>query len=33
MVTPEGDIRLLPFHMAMHGGCDGFYAARLVRKL
>jgi 16S rRNA (cytosine967-C5)-methyltransferase len=32
MVSPAGDLRLLPFHMAVHGGCDGFYAARLTKK-
>ncbi len=35
-ITAEGDVRTLPFHMAgsgdVPGGCDGFYAARLVRK-
>jgi 16S rRNA (cytosine967-C5)-methyltransferase len=28
-ITPEGDARLFPFHMAAHGGMDGFYMARL----
>jgi 16S rRNA (cytosine967-C5)-methyltransferase len=32
-VTPEGDLRTLPCYWADHGGMDGFYAARLVRKL
>ncbi|HTK85181.1 MAG TPA: RsmB/NOP family class I SAM-dependent RNA methyltransferase [Patescibacteria group bacterium] len=32
MVTTTGDLRLFPFHMAVHGGCDGFYAARLVKR-
>jgi 16S rRNA (cytosine967-C5)-methyltransferase len=31
-ITPEGDLRTLPYHMAQGGGMDGFYAARL-RKL
>lgn len=35
-ITADGDLRTLPFHMAgtgdTPGGCDGFYAARLVRK-
>ena len=29
-ITPEGDLRTLPFHL--EGGMDGFYAARL-RKI
>jgi 16S rRNA (cytosine967-C5)-methyltransferase len=28
-ITPEGDLRTLPFHLS--GGMDGFYAARLRR--
>jgi 16S rRNA (cytosine967-C5)-methyltransferase len=28
-ITPEGDLRTLPFHL---GGMDGFYAARLTRS-
>lgn len=31
-ITPEGDLRTLPCHLADKGGMDGFYAARL-RKL
>ncbi len=31
LITPDGDVRALPYHMAMHGGMDGFYIARLVR--
>jgi 16S rRNA (cytosine967-C5)-methyltransferase len=31
-VTPEGDLRTLPSHLAAQGGMDGFYAARLVRR-
>lgn len=31
LLTPQGDIRVLPFHLAAHGGMDGFYAARLRR--
>jgi 16S rRNA (cytosine967-C5)-methyltransferase len=31
-ITPEGDLRTLPFHLGDRGGMDGFYAARL-RKL
>ncbi len=28
-ITPEGDLRTLPCHLAELGGMDGFYAARL----
>ncbi len=31
LITPEGDIRVLPFHLAPHGGMDGFYVARLKK--
>jgi 16S rRNA (cytosine967-C5)-methyltransferase len=30
-VTPDGDLRTLPFHLAEYDGVDGFYAARLVK--
>jgi 16S rRNA (cytosine967-C5)-methyltransferase len=30
-VTPDGDLRTLPCHLAALDGLDGFYAARLVR--
>ena len=30
-VTPDGDLRTLPCHLAEHDGIDGFYAARLVK--
>jgi 16S rRNA (cytosine967-C5)-methyltransferase len=30
-VTPEGDLRTLPCHLAEHDGIDGFYATRLVK--
>ena len=30
-VSPEGDLRTLPCHLADRGGLDGFYAARLQR--
>lgn len=30
LVTPEGDLRTLPCHLANEGGMDGFYAARLI---
>ena len=36
-ITPDGDLRTLPFHLTLEapltGGIDGFYAARLVRKV
>ncbi len=32
LVTPDGDLRSLPSHLAQHGGIDGFYAARLVKS-
>jgi len=31
MITPEGDLRTLPCHLAGYGGMDGFFAARLER--
>jgi len=31
LVTPEGDMRSLPFHLAEKGGMDGFFAARLKK--
>jgi 16S rRNA (cytosine967-C5)-methyltransferase len=31
LLTPEGDLRTLPCHLAEQGGMDGFYAARLVK--
>ncbi|HEY6579233.1 MAG TPA: transcription antitermination factor NusB [Rhizomicrobium sp.] len=30
-ISPEGDLRSLPCHLAELGGMDGFYAARLTR--
>jgi len=30
-LTPEGELRILPMHMASQGGMDGFFAARLRR--
>ncbi|MBV9330165.1 MAG: RsmB/NOP family class I SAM-dependent RNA methyltransferase [Alphaproteobacteria bacterium] len=32
-VTPDGDVRTLPCHLADRGGMDGFYIARLKRTL
>jgi 16S rRNA (cytosine967-C5)-methyltransferase len=31
-LTPEGDLRTLPFHLAEYDGIDGFYGARLVKQ-
>lgn len=31
LVTPDGDLRTLPFHLAGQGGMDAFFAARLVK--
>ena len=31
-ITPAGDLRTLPCHLAQEGGLDGFYAARLTRQ-
>lgn len=35
MITADGDLRTLPFHLSQQGntvsGCDGFFACRLVR--
>ena len=31
LLTPDGDLRTLPCHLAEEGGMDGFYAARLVK--
>jgi 16S rRNA (cytosine967-C5)-methyltransferase len=31
LLTPEGDLRTLPCHLAEQGGMDGFYAARLLK--
>ncbi|MBN8533581.1 MAG: RsmB/NOP family class I SAM-dependent RNA methyltransferase [Rhizobiales bacterium] len=31
MITPRGDLRALPCHLAEWGGADGFFAARLQR--
>jgi 16S rRNA (cytosine967-C5)-methyltransferase len=32
LITPEGDLRTLPCHLAEVDGIDGFFAARLVRN-
>lgn len=31
ILTEQGDVRILPFHLATHGGMDGFYIARLTK--
>jgi 16S rRNA (cytosine967-C5)-methyltransferase len=33
LISPDGDLRTLPCHLAEQGGMDGFYAARLKRVL
>ncbi|PPD14192.1 MAG: MFS transporter [Methylobacterium sp.] len=33
MITPDGDLRVLPSHLAPEGGADGFFAARLQRRV
>jgi 16S rRNA (cytosine967-C5)-methyltransferase len=32
LLTPAGDLRTLPCHLATRGGMDGFYAARLFKN-
>ena len=31
-VTDDGDLRVLPYHLAPQGGIDGFYVARLTKS-
>ena len=31
LITQDGDVRVLPYHLAPQGGMDGFYIARLVK--
>lgn len=31
LIDENGDLRILPFHLAAQGGMDGFYIARLVK--
>jgi 16S rRNA (cytosine967-C5)-methyltransferase len=31
-ITPEGDVRTLPCHLAGQGGLDGFFIARLRKR-
>jgi 16S rRNA (cytosine967-C5)-methyltransferase len=32
LISTEGDLRVLPHHLAPQGGMDGFYVARLVKS-
>lgn len=32
LINKNGDLRLLPFHLAEQGGIDGFFISRLVRQ-
>ena len=32
LLTPDGDVRTLPMHLAEQGGMDGFFAARLMKQ-
>lgn len=32
IITPRGDVRILPFHLSNIGGMDGFFAARLHKN-
>lgn len=31
-ITPDGDVRILPFYQSARGGMDGFFIARLQKK-
>ncbi|MBU0800246.1 MAG: MFS transporter, partial [Alphaproteobacteria bacterium] len=31
IITTEGDVRVLPFHLAAYGGMDGFFISRLQK--
>ena len=31
-ITPEGDLRILPFHQAALGGMDGFFISRITKR-
>lgn len=33
LISSDGDLRVLPFYYADKGGCDGFFAARLRKRL
>mgnify|MGYP000532481581 CR=1 FL=1 len=32
LITPDGDLRSLPYHLGAQGGMDGFYCARLKKR-
>ena len=32
LINDNGDLRTLPFHLAEHGGLDGFFISRLTRR-
>lgn len=32
LITSQGDVRILPFHLAPHGGMDGFFISRLQKR-
>lgn len=32
LVTPDGTVRVLPYHLAAQGGMDGFFIARLLKN-
>lgn len=32
LITSQGDVRVLPFHLAPHGGMDGFFISRLKKR-
>lgn len=32
LITPEGDVRVMPFHCAASGGMDGFFISRLTKN-
>lgn len=31
-ITDDGDVRLLPYHLAAHSGADGFFISRLTKQ-
>lgn len=31
-ITPDGDVRIVPFHLAPYGGMDGFFISRIIRQ-
>lgn len=32
LINEVGDVRVLPFHLAPHGGMDGFFVSRLIKN-